>query len=94
MSYQLRTPWKKVIRVLPRENFSLELHWEDGQRTTLSLAARIQERDIFWRLRNPRYFRRVSVDPLGGVCWPEGEDLSPNYLAQHSRNIDVVPNEI
>ena len=89
MSSQLKTPWKKVIGVFPGENFSLELQWEDGHRTTLSLASRIQERDIFWRLRNPRYFRRVSVDPLGGICWPDGEDLSPNYLAQHSQYRDV-----
>jgi len=94
MSSPLKTPWKKVIRVFPGENFSLELHWEDGHRTILSLASRIQERDIFWRLRNPRYFRKVSVDLLGGICWPDGEDLSPNYLAQHSQKIDVVPNEM
>ena len=85
MSSQIKTPWKKVVSVFPIEKFSLELKWEDGDRTKLFLQSRIMERDIFWRLRNPRYFRQVSVDPLGGICWPEGEDLSPNYLAQHSR---------
>jgi hypothetical protein len=84
MSSQLKTPWEKVVSVLPGENFSLELKWEDGHRTKLFLQSRIIERDILWRLRNPRYFRQVSVDPLGGICWPEGEDFSPNYLAQNS----------
>lgn len=85
MNSQLKTPWKKVVSVFPGEHFSIELRWEDGRRTKLLLQRRIEERDIFWRLRNPRYFRQVSVDPLGGIRWPEGEDLSPNYLAQHSR---------
>jgi len=84
MNSQLKTPWIKVVAVLPVENFSLELEWEDGHRTKLFLKSRIEEKDIFWRLRNPRYFRKVAVDPLGGICWPEGEDLSPNYLARHS----------
>ena len=85
MNSPLKTPWKKVVSVFPCENFSLELKWEDGHRTRISLHNRIVKRDIFWRLRNPRYFRQVSVDPLGGICWPEGDDLSPNYLASHSQ---------
>jgi len=84
MNSPVKTPWKKVVSVFPGENYSLELKWEDGRRTKLFIQSRIMEREIFWRLRNPRYFRQVSVDPLGGICWPEGEDLSPNYLAQHS----------
>ncbi|CAN2039230.1 DUF2442 domain-containing protein [Candidatus Magnetomoraceae bacterium gMMP-15] len=85
MNSRLKTPWKKVVSVFPKENFSLELEWENAKRTRLCLESRIKEKDIFWRLRNPRYFRQVSVDPLGGICWPEGEDLSPNYLEHYSR---------
>ncbi|SLM33171.1 conserved hypothetical protein [Desulfamplus magnetovallimortis] len=84
MNSQLKTPWKKVIAVSPLHNFSLELQWEDGKKTRLCLDPRIYEKDIFWRLRNPRYFAQVSVDPLGGICWPEGEDLSPNFLSHNS----------
>ena len=84
MNSQLKTPWEKIVAASPCENFSLELEWEDGHRTKISLKSRIMERDIFWRLRNPRYFKQVSVDPLGGICWPQGEDLSPNYLKEKS----------
>ena len=86
MNSQVKTPWRKFVSVSPGKNFSLELKWEDGRQTKLSLASRIQERDIFWRLRNPRYFRQVAVDPLGGICWPEGEDLSANYLSDKAVN--------
>ncbi|MBN2012272.1 DUF2442 domain-containing protein [candidate division KSB1 bacterium] len=61
MNSQIKTPWKKVISVFPKDNYTLELKWEDGQQSTLSLESRINTRDIFWRLRNPRYFNQVSV---------------------------------
>lgn len=84
MNSQIKTPWKKVIKVHPSENLILDLIWEDGRVTRLDLKERIHQKDIFWRLRNPRYFNTVTVALLGGICWPEGEDLSPNYLAYHS----------
>ena len=84
MNSQLKTPWKKIVSVLPEKNFSLNLEWEDGTITKIYLKSRVFEKDIFWRLRNTRYFMQVKVDPLGGICWPEGEDLSPNYLEYYS----------
>ncbi|EMS77392.1 DUF2442 domain-containing protein [Desulfotignum phosphitoxidans] len=32
-----------------------------------------------WILAN-----QVAVDELGGIFWPEGEDLSPEFLLHHS----------
>ncbi|KAA3662484.1 MAG: DUF2442 domain-containing protein [Calditrichaeota bacterium] len=84
MSSQLKTPWEKVVFVEPENDAVLRLKWEDGRQSKIDLSTRIYERDIFWRLRNPRYFKQVSVDKLGGICWPEGEDLSPEYLAKFS----------
>ncbi len=85
MNSQIKTPWKKVIKVHPNERFVLDLVWEDGSHSSLDLSERIHQKDKFWRLRNPRYFKKVSIDVLGGICWPEEEDLSPNFLAHHSR---------
>ena len=28
-------------------------------------------------------FRQVSIDPIGGICWPEGEDLAPDGLERY-----------
>ncbi len=84
MNCRINTPWKQVVSVIACEDFVLELKWEDGLKTKVSLKSRINEREIFWRLRNPRYFKQVSVDPIGGICWPEGEDLSAKNLANDS----------
>ncbi|MEN8220792.1 MAG: DUF2442 domain-containing protein [Pseudomonadota bacterium] len=37
----------------------------------------------FWRLKAFRYFRQVAIDPLGGLCWPEGEDISPTKILDY-----------
>lgn len=83
MNSQLNTPWKKVVEVNPRDDFSLELIWEDANRSEIKLDRLIHEKDLLWRLRYPRYFKQVTTDVLGGVAWPEGEDLSPAFLAHH-----------
>lgn len=84
MSCQIKTPWKKVIQVRPLDNFSLELIWEDGMTSVIELSELIHGKKVLWRLRYPRYFSQVAVDELGGICWPEGEDLSPEFLLHHS----------
>jgi hypothetical protein len=84
MNCQIKTPWKKVIHVHPLDNFCLELIWEDGMTSVIELNELIHGKKILWRLRYPRYFNQVAVDQLGGIFWPEGEDLSPDFLLHHS----------
>lgn len=28
-------------------------------------------------------FQGVAIDPLGGLCWPGGEDISPTKIPQY-----------
>ena len=83
----IKTPWKKVVAVFPQGGFSLRLEWEDGECSIVELNDLIEKRDFLWRLRNPLYFSKASVDPLGAVCWPEGEDISPKYLEAFTRAV-------
>ena len=55
----------------------------DGRHLHLDLAPLIQRREAYWRLRQERYFCQVGIDPLGGICWPEGEDLAPEGLERY-----------
>ena len=70
-------------RVSPQPAFRLEVELRSGEHILLDLERLIQQRDVYWRLRQPRYFSMVSVDPLGGICWPEGEDLAPDGLDRY-----------
>jgi hypothetical protein len=49
----------------------------------LDLKNVIVNREIYWRLKNSRYFRQAQIDPLGGIFWPEGEDLAPDGLEHY-----------
>ncbi|WP_082674711.1 DUF2442 domain-containing protein [Thiohalocapsa sp. ML1] len=83
MSSAVETPWPRVVEAKPLEHHRVEVSLASGERWTIDLEALIQRRDAYWRLRRHRYFRQVGVDPLGALCWPEGEDLAPESLARY-----------
>ena len=43
----------------------------------------IQQLDVYLRWGQSHYFSKVSVNPLGRIYWPEGEDLAPDGLEQY-----------
>ena len=74
-------PGAREVRPLPP--YQLEVELRSGETVFLDLETLIRQRDAYWRLRQSRYFAMVSVDPLGGICWPEGEDLAPDGLDRY-----------
>ena len=70
-------------RASPQPPFRLEVELRSGETVFLDLEMLIRQRGAYWRLRQSRYFAMVSVDPLGGICWPEGEDLAPDGLGRY-----------
>jgi hypothetical protein len=73
-----------AVSVQPLPPYQLQVTLRDDREIILNLQTLIEQRDAYWRLRQTRYFCRVSVDPLGGICWPEGEDLAPGGLERYS----------
>ena len=69
--------------VSPRPPYRLEVELRSGETVFLDLEALIRQRDAYWRQSQSRYFATVSVDPLGRICWPEGEDLAPDGLDRY-----------
>ena len=72
-----------ALRVTSLPLYRLEVELRSGQTVFLDLEALIRQRDAYWRLRQSRYFSMVSVDPLGGICCPKGEDLAPDGLDRY-----------
>ena len=83
MSSLLETPWVQVVEVMPLSGQRLKVRLTNDKELTLNLEPLIQSRDAYCRLRQERYFRQVSIDPIGGICWPEGEDLAPDGLERY-----------
>lgn len=82
MSSAVKTTWPKVVGVKALEPGVLQVQWDNGATGKLDIR-RLLERDVFWRLRQFRYFQQVGIDELGGICWPEGEDLAPDGLDRY-----------
>jgi len=59
---------------------SLQLLFNDGTRKRVNVLALLTG-PIFQPLRDPAYFARVVVDPVGGtVVWPNEADFAPEAL--------------
>jgi hypothetical protein len=94
MNSTVKTPWKKAIKVWADNdnNYRLHLTMEDGENFELDLTPLLNSRDVFWRLKAFRYFRQVAIDPLGGLYWPEGEDICPTKMLDYVHQKSTVIN--
>lgn len=69
-----------VVAVTVPADFVLRLIFDDGVEGTVDLGDELSG-PVFEALRDPDYFRRVTVDPeIGTVVWPNGADLAPEVL--------------
>ena len=83
MNSQVKTPWAKVTSIIPLEDYQLQIVLDSSQQMVLDLKDLIESKENYWRLKNPRYFRQVKIDPLRGIFWSEGEDLAPDGLERY-----------
>ena len=72
----------RVSTVRPEEGYRLYVEFEDGTRGTIDLSDRLFG-SVFEPLRDLSFFRQVTIDEFGVICWPNGADLAPDAL--HSK---------
>ena len=77
---------KQIIDVRADKPYTLFVKKHDGKEIELDLTTLVETREAFWRLKNFRYFRNVAIDPLGGLYWSEGEDISPTKIFHYAKN--------
>lgn len=75
----------KITQVRAAPPYTLYVTKQDDQEIELDLTPLIETREAFWRLKNFRYFRNVGIDPLGGIFWSEGEDISPTKIFHYAK---------
>ncbi|MBK8339102.1 MAG: DUF2442 domain-containing protein [Flavobacteriales bacterium] len=68
-----------VVRVQPLEGYKLRLTFAD------SLSAVVDVRGLIGKgftqeLLQEERFREVTTEPGGGIAWPNGFDLCPEFL--------------
>lgn len=76
-----------VIRVMPHNNFSLELWFDTGDHRLFD-ARPYLTRGVFVRLQDIALFKQAFV-ALDTVCWPGNLDIAPETLYDRSVSIEV-----
>jgi hypothetical protein len=71
----------RISSVTPREDFIVELEFNDGTRREVDLEPFLRGK-VFDRIRNDESaFRAVKVDKQSGtICWENGADIDPDVL--------------
>lgn len=76
-----------VIRVVPRNDFSLELWFSTGDHRLFD-ARPYLNRGVFVKLQDIALFKQAVVS-LDTVCWPGDLDIAPETLYDRSIAVDV-----
>ncbi len=76
---------ESVIKLAPRENFQLELWFDDGTHKMFDVTPYL-DKGIFRRLKEGSLFKAAYVS-RGTVCWPGGLDIAPETLYDRSLSL-------
>ena len=78
---------ESVIRVLPRDNFLLELWFNTGEHRLFDMTPYL-DRGVFIKLKDPEKFKQAYV-AFDTVCWPDNLDIAPETL--YDKSIPLSP---
>lgn len=80
---------KHIINVVPNDNFTLTLTFDNGEVRLYDVAPIIKESTVFDQLRKIENFRRVYLDENNIVSW----DIDPNVDSTivWNNKIDICP---
>ena len=71
----------EVESVIAEENYALIIQFNNGQKKKVDLSQLLQyPPPVFEPLKDMKQFKKVSVNPVGGIQWESGADLSADYL--------------
>jgi hypothetical protein len=84
----------EVESVSVERDFVLAVTFSNGQKKTVDLSNLLKNPPpVFSSLCDQKEFKKVSVNPVGGIQWDCGADLSADYLfaAQDTVHTAILP---
>jgi hypothetical protein len=77
----------KIQSATPENGHFLIVSFSNGKRKKYDIT-RLTQREIFYPLKNPSFFKNVSVEPGGyAVSWNADIDISEYELWQHGEEM-------
>lgn len=73
--------YPSVISVTPRENYLLDILFDNGEKGVLDMAPFLKF-GIFQQLQNPALFQQVRVS-FDTIAWSGNLDLDPEFVYTH-----------
>jgi Protein of unknown function (DUF2442) len=64
-------------------NFTVWVKFEDGSAGEIDLSGELWG-PVFEPLKDPSFFRQVTVAEYGTIAWPNGADLAPEFLYERA----------
>lgn len=70
---------EKVVKIKVQEDFKIWIKFSDDQEKIVDIRLLIGE-GFTRELLEPEKFNEVYIEEGGGLAWPNGFDICPNYL--------------
>jgi len=71
----------EVSKIKVLDNFQIWLKFKDGTEKVINFK-RFMGKGITVELLNYENFKKVTIEPGGGIAWFNGYDFCPNYLKE------------
>ena len=78
-----------VTHVLARTGSRLSLTFADGFTAEVDLSP-LLTKGIALQVATPELFAQVTTEPGGGIAWPNGFDLCPEFLRELAEKRQVA----
>jgi hypothetical protein len=77
---------KDITKVECLGGSRLRLTFEEGECRDVDIAQIVSFYGVFEPLKDPAYFRQVTVNPdIGTIVWPNGADICPDTLYMEAK---------
>lgn len=75
MAAYFATGRKKILSVVPNEDFTLTITFENAEKRIFDTKPYIQRNTVFGQLSDFEIFKRVYIDDSNNVCWDKNPEI-------------------
>ncbi|OFY67716.1 MAG: hypothetical protein A3H98_14760 [Bacteroidetes bacterium RIFCSPLOWO2_02_FULL_36_8] len=77
----------KIVRIKILNNYRIRLKFNDGISKTVNFLPFIGK-GFTKEILKLNYFKKATIEPGGGIAWPNGYDFCPDFLKEY---VEITP---